>query len=1303
MLCLPGCRALSAFRLSRIHERLQPVLPDLVEAWAFYLHFVDVERPLDADERDRLDRLLDYGEDEDDDADESPSALYVDDASLIVIPRPGTVSPWSSRATDILHNCGLDAVRRIERGVAWRLDSGGRVLDAAGARAAWGLLHDRMTESVISSPQEAGALFERQSPQQLRTIPLLWEGRAALEAADRELGLALDPDEIDYLVARYAELSRDPTDVELMMFAQANSEHCRHKIFGARWTIDGEPQDRSLFEMIRRSYESSPDGVLSAYRDNAAVFDGPPGRRFLAEPGSGRYVHVDEKIPVQIKVETHNHPTAISPFPGAATGAGGEIRDETATGIGARPKAGLCGFSVSNLRIPDFEQPWEDVDAGRPSRLASALQIMLEGPIGAASFNNEFGRPNVCGYFRTYEAQVAGPDGPERRGYHKPIMIAGGLGNVRPMHVAKKPLPERAQVIVLGGPAMNIGLGGGAASSVASGTADEELDFASVQRANPEMQRRAQEVVDRCCALGEDNPILSIHDVGAGGLSNAVPEVLDDAGMGGVLELREIPSDEPGMSPLALWCNESQERYVLAIRPDDCERFAALCERERCPCAVLGEATAQRQLRMGDRELGDSPVDIPMDLLLGKVPQMHRDARRRLGASDDFGTAGIEFAAAAWRVLRLPAVASKEFLITIGDRTVGGLIARDPMVGPYQVPVADCAVTASSFTGHTGEAMAMGERTPVAVVDPVAAGRMAIGEAVTNIASAPIRALSDVRLSANWMAATGEGGDDAALYDTVRAVGAQLCPQLGLAIPVGKDSLSMRTVWQDADGGAHDMRAPLSLIISAFAPVTDVRGALTPEMNFDAPSELLLLDVAGGRQRLGGSALAQVHGATGREAPDVDAPEILAALFDAVQELNASGLIRAYHDRSDGGLFATLCEMAFASGCGLEIELDVLGPDPIAAAFNEELGAVVQVAVSDRAAVDAVLVRHGLDGHVHSLGRPTEAGDIAFRYNGTTCLAAPREQLHAVWHETSYRMQALRDNPECAEQQNELIVRGEAPALRPQLSFDPAEDVAAPYIATGARPSVAVLREQGVNGQVEMAAAFDRAGFDAVDVHMTDVLGGRVALDDFAGLVASGGFSYGDVLGAGGGWARSILYNPRARDQFEAFFARGDSFALGVCNGCQMLAALKEIIPGTGTWPQFVRNASEQFEGRLSMVEVLESPSLFLQGMEGSRLPIAVAHGEGRPSWGGGGPPSMKQVALRYVDPYGQATETYPWNPNGAACGVTGLTNDDGRVTIVMPHPERVFRTVQHSWHPPEWGEDAPWMRLFRNARRWLG
>lgn len=1294
MLCLPGCAALSEFRLRKVHERIEPRLAGVEDVEAFFLHFVDTLRPLDDGERERLERLLDYGE--------TDPVTDLEDLSLVVIPRPGTVSPWSSKASDILHNCGLDAVRRVERGVAWRLDTSARVLDAAAVEPVAHLLHDRMTETAVAAPGDAAALFARRAPGRLATVPLLAEGRAALERADAELGLALAPDELDYLVERYGALGRDPTDVELMMFAQANSEHCRHKIFRGAWTIDGERMDRSLFDMIRASHEAAPEGILSAYRDNAAVLEGPRARRLLVDPESGRYDHVDERAPIQIKVETHNHPTAISPFPGAATGAGGEIRDESATGTGGRPKAGLCGFSVSNLRIPGFEQSWE-VDHGRPGRIASALEIMLEGPIGAAAFNNEFGRPGICGYFRTYEQALPAAGGTELRGYHKPIMIAGGLGNLRPMHVAKRALPERALVVVLGGPAMRIGLGGGAASSVASGASEAELDFASVQRGNPEMQRRAQEVIDRCCALGEASPILSIHDVGAGGLSNAVPELLDDAGMGGRLELREIPSDEPGMSPLAIWCNESQERYVLALDPGGRARFAALCARERCPWAVLGEATAERRLRVDDRELGDTPVDVPLDLLLGKPPRMHRDVRRRPGARAPFDPAGIAFEDAAWRVLRLPAVASKEFLVTIGDRTVGGLVCRDPMVGPLQVPVADCGVTATGFDGYTGEAMAMGERTPVAVIDAPASGRMAVAEAVTNIAAAPIARLRDVRLSANWMAATGEHGDDAALYDTVRAVGEQLCPALGLAIPVGKDSLSMQTVWR-ADTGERRMRAPLSLIVSAFAPVTDVRRVLTPRLATDAgASELLLVDLGAGRNRLAGSALAQVHGALGEAAPDLDEPARLAGLFEAVQALNAAGLLLAYHDRSDGGLFVTLCEMAFAGGCGVDVTLDTLGPDPVAAAFSEEPGAVLQVPGERRAEVEAVLARHGLEGLVHALGRPRDDDRVRLRHGGDTCFEAERARLHAAWHETSYRMQSLRDNPECAEQQYETIVSGGDPGLQPLLGFDPAEDVAAPYIGTGARPAVAILREQGVNGQAEMAAAFDRAGFAAVDVHMSDLIAGRAGLEGFAGLAACGGFSYGDVLGAGGGWARSILYNPRARDQFAAFFARGDSFGLGVCNGCQMLAQLRELIPGTDTWPDFVRNASEQFEGRLSLIEVLDSPSLFLDGMAGSRLPIAVAHGEGRASWGGGGPPSMRQVALRFVDPWGQATETYPWNPNGSACGVTGVTSDDGRVTVVMPHPERVFRTVQHSWHPAGWGEDGPWMRLFRNARRWLG
>jgi phosphoribosylformylglycinamidine synthase len=1295
MLCLPGCAALSEFRLRKYEAALRAHRPGLERIETFFLHFVDcADAEPDARQRATLEELLAHAGSE---TEPDPESL-----SLLVVPRPGTVSPWSSKATDILHNCGLGDVRRVERGVAWRLCEDGRVLDAGEVRALAPILHDRMTEAVLDRPEQAAALFVQHPPERLARVPLQAEGRAALERANTALGLALADDEIDYLGDRYGELQRDPTDVELMMFAQANSEHCRHKIFRASWTIDGEAMERGLFEMIRISHETTPDGVLSAYHDNAAVLDGPTGRRFLVDGESRRYRHVDERIPFQIKVETHNHPTAISPFPGAATGAGGEIRDEAATGIGARPKAGLCGFSVSNLRIPGCEHPWE-TDHGHPQRLATPLQIMLEGPIGAAAFNNEFGRPNICGYFRAWEQNVREPGGERLRGYHKPIMIAGGLGNIRPGQVDKRPLPEKAQVIVLGGPAMRIGLGGGAASSLASGASEAELDFASVQRGNPEMQRRAQEVIDRCCALGEASPILSIHDVGAGGLSNAIPELLDDAGLGGRLELREIPNDEPGMSPLAIWCNESQERYVLAVLPESLAVFADLCRRERCPYAMLGEATGARHLRVDDRELGEAPVDVPMELLFGKPPRMHRDVARRPGARERFATDHIDVADAIDRVLRQPTVASKEFLITIGDRTVGGLVARDPMVGPRQVPVADCGVTLSDFVGHTGEAMAMGERAPLAIIDAPASGRMAVGEAVTNVAAAPIARLQDVRLSANWMAATGPDGDDADLYDTVRAVGAELCPALGLAIPVGKDSLSMQTVWRE-NGEQRRMQAPLSLIVSAFAPVTDARRVLTPQLATDAgDTELLLIDLGAGADRIGASVLAQVHDGIGESVPDVDDPARLRGFFAAVQQLNAEDALLAYHDRSDGGLVVTLLEMAFAGGCGLDIELDALGEDVIAALFAEELGAVVQLRPGRVDAAMAAFAAHGLDGLVHHIGRPAGDDTIRLSRGGNEIFAGTRPALHAAWHETSHQLQRLRDNPECAEQQYEIIRDGDNPGLTPRLSFDPDEDVAAPMIAGGVRPLVAVLREQGVNGQVEMAAAFDRAGFDAIDVHMSDLVTGETTLDRFAGIVACGGFSYGDVLGAGGGWARSIRFNERARDQFAAFFARNDGFGLGICNGCQMMAQLRDMIPGAGHWPTFERNASEQFEGRLVQVEVMESPSLFLSGMAGSILPVVVAHGEGRPDWGGGGPPSLRTVALRYVDPWGQATETWPWNPNGAPCGVTGLSNDDGRFTIMMPHPERVFRSVQHSWHPPGWGEDGPWLRMFRNARRWLG
>ncbi|MDX1593102.1 MAG: phosphoribosylformylglycinamidine synthase [Gammaproteobacteria bacterium] len=1314
MLLLPGRTALSPFRIEQLQASLQTRVPELRGVTVDHLHLVDLARPLDAEERDRLEKLLTYG------PAEAPSAAS--GRRVIVVPRFGTRSPWSSKATDIARICGLDAVIRLERGRVYTLDdgtSGGPGPEALTALRP--LLHDRMTESICLEEAALEALFHHEAPRPLATIALSTEGREALVRANGELGLALSGDEIDYLHDNYARLGRDPTDVELMMFAQANSEHCRHKIFNAEWTVDGAPGERSLFAMIRNTHAAHPDGVLSAYSDNAAVIAGHEAARFFPDSCDGVYRRVREPAHILMKVETHNHPTAISPFPGAATGSGGEIRDEGATGRGGKPKAGLTGFSVSNLRLPGFERPWEVVH-GRPDRIAPALEIMRDGPIGGAAFNNEFGRPNLAGYFRTLELATA--DG-ALRGYHKPIMIAGGYGNVRPGHVDKGTLPDGALIVVLGGPAMLIGLGGGAASSLASGTSDADLDFASVQRGNPEMQRRCQEVIDRCWALGEANPIVSIHDVGAGGLSNALPELVHDSDVGGRFDLRAIPTDEPGLSPKELWCNEAQERYVLGIVPDDLERFAALCDRERCPYAVVGTATADRVLAVDDPVLGTPPVDMPLEVLLGKPPRMRRDVTRRAPAADAFSTAGIDPAEALERVLRLPSVADKTFLVTIGDRTVTGLVARDQMVGPWQVPVADCAVTTSGYDGYTGEAMAMGERTPVALLDAAASARMAVGEALTNLAAAPVAALGDVklsatwmaaaavdtlgdvRLSANWMAAAGHPGEDAALYDTVRAVGMELCPALGLAIPVGKDSMSMRTAWE-ADDGPREVVAPLSLIVSAFAPVGDARRTLTPMLRTDrGESELLFVDLAGGRQRLGGSALGQVHGRVGREPPDLEDPALFRAFFATLQALNAEGLLLAYHDRSDGGLLVTLCEMAFAGRAGFDVDVAPLGGDVVAALFNEELGAVLQVGADAAAEVVARFAAAGL-GEVHRLGRATAADRLVVRHGDTGCLDASRVDLHRAWSETTWRMQALRDHPACADEEYDRLLDADDPGLGGlRLGFDPDDDVAAPLVATGARPRIAVLREQGVNGQVEMAAAFDRAGFDAVDVHMSDLVAGRIGLDGFNGLVACGGFSYGDVLGAGEGWAKSILLNPRVRDQFVAFFARGDSFGLGVCNGCQMFANLRELVPGAGHWPHFVRNRSEQFEARLALVEVCPSPSLFLDGMAGSILPIAVAHGEGRAEFpdadAAGRLLREELVALRYVDGRGRVATRYPDNPNGSPEGITGLTSADGRFTVMMPHPERVFRTVQYSWHPGTWGEDGPWLRLFRNARCRVG
>jgi len=1297
MLQLRGGAALSDFRLTKLLAALQEAAPAITAVRACYYHFVETEASLSPQQQAILVQLLAYGE---------PLAPHTAaQQGLLVVPRPGTISPWSSKATDIAHNCGLTTVCRIERGILYSFEAT-RALSQTELLALYPALHDRMTEVVFSSLDEAEALFIHHSPSEMTSVDVLGGGREALQRANRELGLALAEDEIDYLVDNFQLLRRNPTDVELMMFAQANSEHCRHKIFNADWIIDGEPQSRSLFSMIRNTHQTNPGRVLSAYSDNSAVIEGFSAGRFFPTPGSGEYCRHEEPVHILMKVETHNHPTAIAPFPGSATGSGGEIRDEGATGRGSKPKAGLCGFSVSNLKLNELPQPWE-VDYGKPDRIVSALDIMLEAPIGAAAFNNEFGRPNICGYFRSYEQKVTGPNGEEVRGYHKPIMLAGGVGNIRADHVEKGSIPAGAQIIVLGGPAMLIGLGGGAASSMSTGESHEDLDFASVQRGNPEMERRAQEVIDQCWQLGKANPIISIHDVGAGGLSNAVPELVNDSGRGGRFELRTVPNDEPGMSPMEIWCNEAQERYVLAVSSEDLDRFSQICERERCPYAVIGEATAEQQLVLGDGHFDNTPIDMPLEVLLGKPPKMLRDVRHHPFRKQEIERSAIDLSEAAGRVLALPTVAAKTFLISIGDRTVTGQVTRDQLVGPWQVPVADVGVTCSSYDVYTGEAMAMGERTPVALLQHAAAARLAVGEALTNLAAARINKLEDVVLSANWMAPAGHPGEDAGLFEAVRAVGMELCPALGIAIPVGKDSMSMKTVWQEGQE-EKTVTAPLSLIISAFAPVLDVRQTLTPQLRTDCgDTDLLLIDLGKGRNRLGGSCLAQVYQQLGHHPADLDDPQAFRAFFDTIQNLNGMGRLLAYHDRSDGGLFVTLCEMAFAGHTGLQIQLDDLGDDPLASLFSEELGAVVQVRHQDTDEVLAWLHDAGLGHHSHVIG--TLAGDdqLRFTYQHQQLLAESRISWQQTWLQTSYQLQALRDNPQCAREEFETVLDRADPGLSVALSFDPAEDITAPYINSGARPRIAILREQGVNGQIEMAAAFDRAGFASIDVHMSDIIEGRRSLQAFQGLVACGGFSYGDVLGAGGGWAKSILFNPRARDEFDAFFHRADTFGLGVCNGCQMMSHLKDMIPGAGHWPRFLRNRSEQFEARFSLVEVLDSPSILLAGMAGSRMPIAVAHGEGRADFET--PQATQQtldaglVALRYVDHHGQATERYPFNPNGSPRGITGLTSEDGRFTIMMPHPERVFRSVQYSWHPDEWGEDGPWLRLFRNARRWLG
>ncbi|MGH8061294.1 MAG: phosphoribosylformylglycinamidine synthase [Pseudoxanthomonas sp.] len=1305
MIVLEGQSALSQFRRARLESRLQSLSPSVLVRGAWHVYFVEPEAGAEVDAA-TLRRILQASAD--------PVAAAPDTRSRFIVPRLGTLSPWASKATELLRGAGL-AVKRVERGT--RIDLQGWEDSAALAR----LLHDPMTQSLLSAREQAVALFTAPPRGALERIPL-----ATLEAANTRLGLALAEDEIEYLRLRYRELGRDPSDVELMMFAQANSEHCRHKIFNATWTIDGKDQPQSLFRMIKHTHAQTPQHTLSAYSDNAAVVEGYPSSRFRPDAGGAYRNEPVVESAFCIKVETHNHPTAIAPFPGASTGAGGEIRDEGATGRGGKPKAGLSGFSVSHLRIPTLPQPWEAPRSLNP-RMAPALEIMLDGPLGAAAFNNEFGRPNLTGYFRSFE--LAEGDA-LTRAYDKPIMLAGGLGAIDRIQVEKIRLQPGDAVIVLGGPAMLIGLGGGAASSVASGDSAEDLDFASVQRDNPEMERRCQEVIDRCVAQGAGNPIRWFHDVGAGGLSNAIPELLHDSGRGGVIDLDKVPSDDPSLSPMQLWCNESQERYVLGVAQERLAEFAEICARERCPFAAVGVATEEERLVVGYGATIESPhpnplpqaggganaIDLPMDVLFGKAPKMHRDTARPPAARwPALDTAGLDLHDAALRVLAHPAVASKQFLVTIGDRSVGGLTARDQMIGPWQLPLADCAITLSGFDGFSGEAMAIGERTPLALLDAAAAARMAVGEAITNLCAAPVESLERVKLSANWMAAAGHPGEDALLFEAVKAVGMQLCPGIDLSIPVGKDSLSMQAQWH-ADDGTQKSVSPVSLVITAFAPVTDVRAQLTPLLSREEDSELWLIGLGAGKKRLGGSVLAQCHPGAGGNAlpafagedaddgvPDLDDPQRLRDFFELIRDAREAGMLLAYHDRSDGGAFAALCEMAFATHCGLDIQLDGWGDDAFRTLFAEELGAVVQVAAEDRAAFADLVERHALTECAQRIARPTSAPTVRVQQEGEVLAQWRWEELFDAWWSVTHAMQKLRDNPDAADEERELARTFAAPGLRPKLSFDPSEDIAMPYIAKGARPKVAILREQGVNGQIEMAAAFDRAGFDAHDVHMSDLIAGRVKLDQFKGFAACGGFSYGDVLGAGRGWATSILERDILRDTFAEFFARDDAFSLGVCNGCQMLSQLKDIIPGAGHWPRFLRNRSEQFEARLALLEVVESPSILLRDMAGSRIPVVVSHGEGRAEFDSSVDQVAARVALRYIDGEGRIAAHYPLNPNGSPDGIAGLTSDDGRCTILMPHPERTLRNANLSWHPSDWQGDSPWLRMFRNARAWVG
>ena len=1305
---LRGAPALSDFRVNKLLVQCAQLQLPVTEIYAEFAHFAQLNEGLTDNEEKVLQQLLTYGPTIEE---HEPQGQF-----YLVTPRPGTISPWSSKSTDIAHNCGLAKVERLERGMAYYVTlKNGVKLNQEQAQLLASLLHDRMMESVFANFSDADKLFVSAEPGELTAIDIENGGKNALVQANIELGLALAEDEVNYLFENFTKLGRNPHDIELYMFAQANSEHCRHKIFNAAWTIDGVKQEKSLFKMIRNTHEINPDYVLSAYKDNAAVMVGNKGGRFFPNPETNVYGYNHEDIQILMKVETHNHPTAISPYPGAATGSGGEIRDEGATGIGSKPKAGLVGFSVSNLRIPEFEQPWE-TDFGKPSRIVSALDIMMEGPLGGAAFNNEFGRPAILGYFRTYEEEVNSFNGTEVRGYHKPIMLAGGLGNIRDEHVQKREIIVGANLIALGGPAMNIGLGGGAASSMASGQSAENLDFASVQRENPEMERRCQEVIDKCWQLGEENPIAFIHDVGAGGLSNAFPELVSDGGRGGVFELRNVPNDERSMAPHEIWCNESQERYVIAVSDKNLATFEQICHRERAPFSVVGRATEEAQLTVTDSHFAgneklDTPIDLPLEVLLGKTPKIFKDVQSATAAGDKLDVTKINIEEAANRILSLPTVAEKTFLITIGDRSVTGMVNRDQMVGPWQVPVADCGVTASALDSYHGEAMSLGERTPVALLNFGASARLAVAESLTNIAGTDIGDLNRIKLSANWMSPAGHPGEDAGLYEAVKAIGEELCPTLGLTIPVGKDSMSMKTKWQD-NGEDKSVTSPMSLIITAFGAVEDIRKTVTPELRTDQGETCLLaIDLSKGKNRLGGSCLAQVYKQLGNETPDVDNAEILKGFFNAMQVLVRDEKLVAYHDISDGGIFTTVCEMAFAGHTGVDIDISKLNGDNVSVLFNEELGAVIQISESDVDAIHAVLAEHNVLDCCTDIGRLNNEDTIRFTRDETVILENSRTYYRTTWAQTTYKMQSMRDNPACAQEEHDVKFDTEDPGLQADLSFDINEDIVADLIAKDAQkstnPRIAILREQGINSHVEMAAAFDRAGFIAIDVHMSDILAGRTDLANFNGLVACGGFSYGDVLGAGEGWAKSILFNPNAKAMFKAFFEREDTFSLGVCNGCQMMSNLKEIIPGSGAWPRFVQNKSERFEARFSLVEIQESPSVLFKGMVGSVMPIAVSHGEGRTEFSGDEAIDTANnsgtVSMRYVNNYGDVTETYPANPNGSVDGITSLTTTDGRVTIMMPHPERVFRTVANSWHPDSWGEDSPWVRMFRNARKFIG